>query len=62
VEEALNDGEDFELLFSLSNDTDVSALPDAWKRDFPELKLTRIGRLVKAGEGESLSGGWDHFG
>lgn len=62
VEEALNDGEDFELIFTMSNKVDISALPDAWKREFPNLRITRIGRLMSAGEGESLGGGWDHFG
>ena len=62
VEEALNDGEDFELIFTMSNKADISALPDAWKREFPNLRITRIGRLMRAGEGESLGGGWDHFG
>jgi thiamine-monophosphate kinase len=62
VEEALNDGEDFELIFTISNEKDISTLPDAWKDEFPDLKITRIGRFVKAGEGETLGEGWDHFG
>lgn len=56
---ALGDGEDFELMFAISNS---AGLPEAWAERFPELRLTRIGRLVADGVGEELSGGWDHFG
>ena len=56
--QALGDGEDFELLFTAPPDADVSG----WREIFPELELTRIGELVPEGEGESLAGGWDHFG
>ena len=60
VEQALNDGEDFELLLAMEP-TAVPELQDAWKVAFPELPLTVIGRLVPAGDGEKLAGGWDHF-
>lgn len=46
---ALTDGEDFELLFTLAGKSAV-ALLDAWKQQFPETKLTCIGKIVK-GEG-----------
>jgi thiamine-monophosphate kinase len=46
---ALTDGEDFELLFTLAS-KDAVKLLDAWKKKFPELKLTCIGKIV-AGEG-----------
>jgi thiamine-monophosphate kinase len=59
VEQALGDGEDFELLFAAAPSDDFTA---EWSLRFPELALTRIGKLVEAGEGEQLSGGWDHFG
>jgi thiamine-monophosphate kinase len=59
LKQALEDGEDFELLFTLS---DHPGMVDAWRQVFPGLSLTRIGRLVEVGEGENLSGGWDHFG
>lgn len=58
VEQALTDGEDFELLFTAPPDI----VTDGWKKMFPDLELTRIGELVADGEGESLEGGWDHFG
>lgn len=59
VEQALGDGEDFELMFTISAS---EGLEKAWGEKFPELELTRIGRLVEEGEGGSLDGGWDHFG
>jgi thiamine-monophosphate kinase len=58
VEQALTDGEDFELLFSAPPDI----MTDGWREMFPGLKLTRIGEMVPEGEGDSLEGGWDHFG
>ena len=56
--QALTDGEDFEILFTLDAER-VPALLEAWP--FPDLPLTRIGQLVKSGEGISLAGGWEHF-
>jgi thiamine-monophosphate kinase len=46
---ALTDGEDFELLFTLAS-KDAVKLLDAWKKKFPKVKLTCIGKIV-AGEG-----------
>jgi thiamine-monophosphate kinase len=46
---ALTDGEDFELLFTVASQTAVKLL-DAWKKQFPKLKLSCIGKIV-AGEG-----------
>lgn len=60
AEQALNDGEDFELLLAMDADH-VPALLGAWSVAFPELPLTAIGRLVTTDEGEKLTGGWDHF-
>lgn len=60
VEQALNDGEDFELLLAMDS-SQVPALLGAWSVAFPEVPLTAIGRLVTTGEGEKLVGGWDHF-
>jgi thiamine-monophosphate kinase len=59
-EQALGDGEDFELLLA-SEPGRVAGLLAAWRDAFPELPLTVIGRLVSAGEGDELHGGWDHF-
>lgn len=60
VVQALGDGEDFELLFAIESGR-VSGLLAAWAVEFPDLPLTVIGRLVDAGSGEVLTGGWDHF-
>jgi thiamine-monophosphate kinase len=46
---ALTDGEDFELLFAIAS-KDAVKLLDAWKKQFPKLKLSCIGKIV-AGEG-----------
>jgi thiamine-monophosphate kinase len=58
--QALDDGEDYELLFAIEPDR-AAALPAAWSRQFPDLPLTRIGNLVEMSAGESLTGGWEHF-
>lgn len=42
---ALTDGEDFELLFAIPS-SDAVALLDAWKRQFPKLKLSCIGKIT----------------
>jgi thiamine-monophosphate kinase len=67
---ALTDGEDFELLFTVAG-KDAVRLLDAWKKQFPELKLSCIGRII-AGEGILLrdktgthrfgAPGYEHFG
>lgn len=49
---ALTDGEDFELLFTVAA-SDAVPLLDAWKKQFPKLHLSCIGRII-AGEGITL--------
>ena len=49
---ALTDGEDFELLFTVAA-ADSMKLLDAWKTQFPRLKLSCIGKIVQA-EGITL--------
>jgi len=61
IEQALGDGEDFELLFTLSPKRWNEGAAKAWKTAFPKLPLTIIGRLVSPGESAKLEGGWDHF-
>jgi len=66
---ALTDGEDFELLFTLARQDAVQLL-DAWKPQFPKLKLSCIGKIV-AGDGLMIrgqrgphpfaAGGYEHF-
>lgn len=46
---ALTDGEDFELLFTVAA-KDAVPLLDAWKKQFPNLRLSCIGKIIK-GEG-----------
>lgn len=59
IEQALGDGEDYELLFTISKN-DVSPLLADWSMAFPELPLTVVGELT---DGEVLGdlGGWEHF-
>ena len=52
---ALTDGEDFELLFTLAA-RDAVKLLDAWKKKFPGVKLSCIGRIV-AGAGLAIRDG-----
>jgi len=49
---ALTDGEDFELLFTVAS-RDAVQLLDAWKKEFPKLSLTCIGKIAAA-EGINL--------
>lgn len=63
LEQALNDGEDFELLFAIAPG-DVEELMRAWRRRFPRLRLTQIGQLVaksKAHKPGGIGHGFDHF-
>jgi len=46
---ALTDGEDFELLFTLAS-RDAVKLLDAWRKTFPQLKLSCVGKII-AGQG-----------
>jgi thiamine-monophosphate kinase len=46
---ALTDGEDFELLFTVAS-KDAVKLLDGWKKKFPKVKLSCIGKIV-VGEG-----------
>jgi thiamine-monophosphate kinase len=49
---ALTDGEDFELLFTVASGEAVKLL-DAWKKQFPKLRLSCIGKIT-AGEGITI--------
>ena len=59
LDAALGDGEDYELLLAVAPGK-WPRLAAAWRRRFPGLPLTAIGRLV-AGESRPLAGGWEHF-
>jgi thiamine-monophosphate kinase len=66
---ALTDGEDFELLFTVAS-KDAVKLLDAWKKQFPQLKLSCIGKIVsgdgilicdKSGSHKLNAHGYVHF-
>ena len=46
---ALGDGEDYELAFALAASADRRAFERAWRRAFPRVRLTGIGRFVRRG-------------
>lgn len=56
---ALNDGEDYELLFALAPKA-ARELERRWSRQFPDTPLTAIGRLSDA-VAKLPPGGFDHF-
>ncbi len=62
VQEALSDGEDYELLFALSP-ADAAPLEKKWRKKFPRLALTRIGQLLppSAARDPHLPHGYLHF-
>ena len=60
VEQALGDGEDFELLFTIADSASLS-LEQKWKRAFPKLPLTRIGTLTPPSPQSRAAHGFDHF-
>jgi thiamine-monophosphate kinase len=66
---ALTDGEDFELLFTIAS-KDAVKLLDEWKKKFPQLKLSCIGKIVsgdgilirdKSGSHQLNAHGYVHF-
>ena len=59
-EQALTDGEDYELLFALAPD-EAAGLLARWPERFPEVRLTPIGKLTEPGARTELPSGYDHF-
>lgn len=66
---ALTDGEDFELLFAASS-RDAVPLLDTWKKHFPQLRLSCIGKITakagvtirdKTGVRQLTENGYAHF-
>jgi thiamine-monophosphate kinase len=45
IDNAINDGEDYELLFAIAQ-RDSARLQKKWRKQFPKLQLTRIGSFV----------------
>lgn len=58
--QAIGDGEDFELLFSIDAGK-AAVLRREWQEVFPAVPLTVIGHMTPPGQGAGLIGGWDHF-
>jgi thiamine-monophosphate kinase len=60
--QAISDGEDYELLFAVAP-AEAAALQTRWCRKFPKLRLTRIGRLIRTSKvgGRKLLRGYVHF-
>jgi len=61
LDEAVSDGEDYELVFAVASD-DAEQLEGRWKRRFPYVLLSRIGRLLEPSMGRTpLAAGFLHF-
>lgn len=60
IANALSDGEDYELLFSLPPRL-AQKLPALWKSQFPKVPLTQIGNLTPSRTPLDWPTGWDHF-
>jgi thiamine-monophosphate kinase len=62
AEQAISDGEDYELLFAVGA-AEAVALQTRWRRKFPKLRLTRIGRFIRTSEvaDRKLPRGYVHF-
>ena len=62
INDAISEGEDYELLFAISR-RDRSRLQQRWAKKFPNLPLTRIGSLNRQSKIESrrLPRGYFHF-
>lgn len=59
IDQALKDGEDYELLFTIPADSQTD-LETMWEQQFPDLELTNIGQITEK-KSDTLEGGWDHF-
>lgn len=61
AEQALSDGEDYELLLAVPG-RQAGRLARSWRENFPKLQLTEIGRLTEPGASSTaLPQGFDHF-
>ncbi|MFM7749971.1 MAG: thiamine-phosphate kinase [Opitutaceae bacterium] len=65
VQAALAEGEDYELVFSVASRADRVALASSWRRRFPRVRLTCIGRFrpITQTDTRPLSSlhGYEHF-
>jgi thiamine-monophosphate kinase len=62
IDNAISEGEDYELLFAISQ-SDRNRLERAWRKQFPKLRLTRIGFLsqLSTKNHQPLPRGYVHF-
>jgi thiamine-monophosphate kinase len=62
VQNAISEGEDYELLFAISP-RESKSLQKEWRRKFPKLPLTRIGKLHRTSniKHQTSLGGYVHF-
>jgi len=62
ITQAISDGEDYELLFSISPN-DSKSLLSRWRKKFPRVPLTRVGRLNRKSkiENRKFPRGYVHF-
>jgi thiamine-monophosphate kinase len=62
IDNAISDGEDYELLFAISP-RDRARLQKSWRRKFHNVPLTRIGQLQQTSnmKQQALPGGYVHF-
>lgn len=61
VHNALSDGEDYELLLTVS-ELEAGKLLEKWQQQFPELPLTVVGQLTeRSGGSADRQSGWQHF-
>jgi thiamine-monophosphate kinase len=62
IENAISDGEDYELLFAIGR-RHRERLQTSWRKKFPKLRLTRIGSLIQPAtfNSQPLPGGYLHF-
>jgi len=61
LQQAISDGEDYELLFAIPLG-ESAIMESEWPSRFPDIPLTQIGMLIKdPAASTKLDGGWDHF-
>jgi len=62
IEDAISEGEDYELLFAISR-RDRERLKQAWRKKFPKVPLTRIGQFspLSTSNSQLLRSGYVHF-